>query len=186
MANFLQASQNTTQLSCQSYAREQINAGVIHLGVGAFHRAHQAVYFDQLLSLSEQQNWGIIGVNIRPQDSDMFAKLAAQQGEYVLKTMSAAGQTHYQHIRSLVKLIDGAIQATQVDDAMANPNIQLVTSTVTEGGYYLDEHHKLLTQHPAIAGDIQGQRNTLYAFLYAGLKQRSQSSAGKDHLIVLW
>ncbi|BFM50910.1 mannitol dehydrogenase family protein [Marinomonas sp. THO17] len=183
MANFLQANQNTTQLLCQSYEKEQINAGVIHLGVGAFHRAHQAVYFDQLLNLSEQQNWGIIGVNIRPQDSEIFAKLTQQQGEYVLKTMSAVGQTKYQHIRSLVKLIDGAKQASQVDKAMASPNIQLVTSTVTEGGYYLDEHHKLLAQHPAIAGDIQGQRHTLYAFLYEGLKLRSQSSAGKITLL---
>jgi D-arabinitol 4-dehydrogenase len=95
MSNHLQASLNQDQLSVQDYQKESIQAGVVHLGVGAFHRAHQAVYFDRLLANEGEQNWGIIGVNIRPQDSQAFSRFIEQDGEYVLKTMAADGVTQY-------------------------------------------------------------------------------------------
>ena len=183
MANHLQASLNKEQLSVQNYQKEAIQAGVLHLGVGAFHRAHQAVYFDQLLAHDNEQNWGIIGVNIRPQDSQVFARFIEQKGEYVLKTMAADGVTNYEHIRSIVQQIDGAQAPLDVDAALADANIQLVTSTVTEGGYYLDENRVLMLEHPAIKADINGARNTLYAFLYAGLKKRSETSKAKITLL---
>lgn len=183
MANHLQASLNKEQLSVQNYQKEAIQAGVLHLGVGAFHRAHQAVYFDQLLAHDNEQNWGIIGVNIRPQDSQVFARFIEQKGEYVLKTMAADGVTNYEHIRSIVQQIDGAQAPLDVDAALADAHIQLVTSTVTEGGYYLDENRVLMLEHPAIKADINGARNTLYAFLYAGLKKRSETSKAKITLL---
>jgi len=183
MANHLQASLNNEQLAVQGYQKETIQAGVLHLGVGAFHRAHQAVYFDRLLSHDNEQQWGIIGVNIRPQDSQVFSRFVKQKGEYVLKTMAADGATNYEHIRSIVQQIDGAQAPQDVDSALANANIQLVTSTVTEGGYYLDENRVLMLDHPAIKADIEGARNTLYAFLYAGLKKRSETSKAKITLL---
>lgn len=183
MSNFLQASSNMEQLSVQNYAKDAIQAGIVHLGVGAFHRAHQAVYIDRLLAYDAQQKWGIIGVNIRPQDSQAFARFIEQKGEYVLKTMAADGETNYEHIRSIVEQIDGASAPEKVDAALADANIQLVTSTVTEGGYYLDEKRRLMLEHPAIKADVEGARNTLYAFLYAGLKQRSETSNAKITLL---
>lgn len=183
MANHLQASLNKDHLSIQDYQKEKIQAGVVHLGVGAFHRAHQAVYFDRLLANQNEQNWGIIGVNIRPQDSQLFSRFVDQNGEYVLKTMAADGVTNYELIRSIVKQIDGAQAPEDVDLALADANIQLVTSTVTEGGYYLDENRKLILDNPAIRADIEGSRNTLYAFLYAGLKKRSETSNAKITLL---
>ena len=183
MANYLQATANAEQLVAQGYQREDITAGVIHLGVGAFHRAHQAVYFDRLLAQPGNQHWGLIGVNIRPQDSQAFEQFVQQKGEYVLKTMAADGATQYEHIRSIVGQIDGAQAPEEVDKAMAGANIQLVTSTVTEGGYYLDENRALMLDHPAIKADIEGARNTLYAFLYAGLKLRSETSKAKITLL---
>jgi len=183
MSNYLQVSQNPGQLSSQDYQKEDIQAGVVHLGVGAFHRAHQAVYFDRLLANKNEQNWGIIGVNIRPQDSQAFSRFVEQDGEYILKTMAADGVTNYEHIRSIVKQIDGAQAPDDVDSALADANIQLVTSTVTEGGYYLDENRKLMLDLPAIKADIEGARNTLYAFLYAGLKKRSETSKAKITLL---
>ncbi|MDB4837534.1 mannitol dehydrogenase family protein [Marinomonas sp.] len=183
MANHLQASLNKDQLSTQDYQKDAIKPGVVHLGVGAFHRAHQAVYFDRLLANGNEQNWGLIGVNIRPQDSQMFSQFVQQQGEYILKTMAADGSTEYEHIRSIVQQIDGAETPEEVDAALASEGIQLVTSTVTEGGYYLDENRKLMLDHPAIKADIEGARNTLYAFLYAGLKKRSETSKAKITLL---
>ncbi|MBD5772398.1 mannitol dehydrogenase family protein [Marinomonas colpomeniae] len=183
MANHLQASLNKEQLSAQDYQKETIQAGVVHLGVGAFHRAHQAVYFDRLLAHKNEQKWGIIGVNIRPQDSEAFFRFTKQDGEYVLKTMAADGATNYEHIRSIVKQIDGATAPQEVDNTLADASIQLVTSTVTEGGYYLDENRTLMLDHPAIKADVEGARNTLYAFLYTGLKLRSETSKAKITLL---
>ncbi|MEL0638173.1 mannitol dehydrogenase family protein [Marinomonas sp. TI.3.20] len=183
MPNTLTATRHCDQLSVQPYAKEDISPGVIHLGVGAFHRAHQAMYFDRFLALPEGKKWGLIGVNVRPQDSQSFARLMAQQGEYVLKTMAPNGATEYEHIRSIIRQIDGAQKPNDVDDAMADANTQLVTSTVTEGGYYLDEKRVLMTSHPAIKADIEGARNTLYAFLHAGLKKRSETSNAKITLL---
>jgi D-arabinitol 4-dehydrogenase len=183
MANYLQASSNVEQLCVQNYAKDAIQAGIVHLGVGAFHRAHQAVYIDRLLAHTAQQNWGVIGVNIRPQDSQAFDRFIKQKGEYILKTMAADGTTNYEHIRSIVQQIDGAQAPKKVDETLADAKIQLVTSTVTEGGYYLDENRRLMLEHPAIKADIEGARNTLYAFLYAGLKLRSETSKAKITLL---
>ncbi|MFD1381891.1 mannitol dehydrogenase family protein [Rhodanobacter aciditrophus] len=183
MANHLIATQNADQLLERGYQRNDITAGVMHLGVGAFHRAHQAVYFDRLLATPEGKNWGIIGVNLRPQDSAAFSRFVEQKGEYVLKTMDPEGNTEYEHIRSLVGQIDGAKDPEAVDQTMADSAIQMITSTVTEGGYYLDENRQLMLDHPAIKGDLAGERHTLYAFLYAGLKLRSQTSNAKITLL---
>ncbi|TPE51851.1 mannitol dehydrogenase family protein [Maribrevibacterium harenarium] len=183
MADRLTFTQNSDQMQVQNYRREDIQAGVMHLGVGAFHRAHQAVYFDRLLATEAGKNWGITGVNIRPQDSAIFARFMEQKGEYVLKTMDSEGATVYEHIRSVVQQIDGAQTPELVDQTMADERTQLVTSTVTEGGYYLDESRKMMFDHPAIKEDLAGGRNTLYAFLYAGLKLRSQTSQGKITLL---
>lgn len=183
MTNILHARLNPAQLAVQDYDKSSIAPGVMHLGVGAFHRAHQAVYFDRLLATNEGKNWGIIGVNIRPQDSQSFAQLSAQSGEYVLKTMSSEGASYYEHVRAITQLVDGAIEPLSVDQLMADEQIQLITTTVTEGGYYLDEKQVLLLDHPAIDADIQGARNTLYAFLYAGLKKRSERTNTKITLL---
>ncbi|MCB5160969.1 mannitol dehydrogenase family protein [Marinomonas algarum] len=183
MANFLTASTHIEQLNVQAYNKNDVQTGIVHLGVGAFHRAHQAVYVDRLLAQENQQHWGIIGVNIRPQDSQAFERFAKQDGEYILKTMAADGATQYEHIRSLVKQIDGAHAPQDVDNALADARTQLVTSTVTESGYYLDENRTLMLDNPAIKADIEGARNTLYAFLYAGLKQRSETSNAKITLL---
>ncbi|CUB05272.1 mannitol dehydrogenase family protein [Marinomonas fungiae] len=183
MTNRLQMPTHSEQMLSQDYQRSDITSGVMHLGVGAFHRAHQAVYFDRLLALPEGKQWGITGVNIRPQDSAQFARFMEQKGEYVLKTMDAEGTTVYEHIRSIINQIDGAQTPELVDQTMADAGIQLVTSTVTEGGYYLDETRQLMTDHPAIKADLEGGRQTLYAFLYAGLKLRSQTSNAKITLL---
>lgn len=183
MTSFLVATRNPEQLSAQDYARKDIQPGVVHLGVGAFHRAHQAMYFDRLLALPEGKKWGLTGVNIRPQDSATFSRFSEQKGEYILKTMAPDGAAEYEHIRSIIHQIDGAKTPNEVDAAIANSDTQLVTSTVTEGGYYLDENRVLMLTHPAIKADIEGARNTLYAFLYAGLKMRSETSKAKITLL---
>lgn len=183
MPNFLEATQNSEQLFIEDYDKTKVTPGVMHLGVGAFHRAHQAVYFDRLLAHPEGKDWSIIGVNIRPQDSQGFAQLKAQRGEYVLKTMTPKGNTRYQHIRSITQLIDGALEPLTVDQLMADEQIQLITTTVTEGGYYLDENQLLMLDHELVKADISGARNTLYAFLYEGLKKRSETSRCKITLL---
>ena len=183
MTNFLIPKREIAELAVQDYEKETISPGVMHLGVGAFHRAHQAVYFDRLLAQPAGKHWGLIGVNIRPQDSQAFTQLIDQSGEYILKTMTPKGRAIYEHIRAITQLVDGAKEPSTVDHLMADEQIQLITTTVTEGGYYLDENHALMLDHPLVKADIASGRNTLYAFLYAGLKKRSETSNSKITLL---
>ena len=113
----------------------------MHVGVGAFHRAHQAVYVDQLLD--QHPEWGICGVNLRAEDRPLFDALKAQQGSYVLKTMSATGDTEFREIGSIVELIDASAHYADAVSRAADPAIRIVSMTVTESGYNLDEHDVL-------------------------------------------
>ncbi|WP_347815425.1 L-iditol 2-dehydrogenase [Hahella sp. CR1] len=175
---------NDARLLKLSYDRSQVSSSVVHLGVGAFHRAHQAYYFNALLAHEDCLDWGITGVNLRPADSPAFAALQAQSGSYVLKTVSPEGEARYEEIGALIRLLDGAVSPHSVDQCLADAQTQLVTITVTEGGYYLKEDGLLDIAHPEIAADLQGSgRNTLYAFLHAGLRARMQSRQGPITLL---
>ena len=109
----------TEQLQRIPYDRQRVTAGIMHVGVGAFHRAHQAVYVDQLLD--QHPEWGICGVNLRAEDRPSFDALKAQQGSYVLKTMSATGDTEFREIGSIVELIDASAHYA---DAVSEPLTQ--------------------------------------------------------------
>lgn len=160
------------------YPEQGLRASILHLGTGAFHRAHQAWYLHQLLEQEDSRHWGICAVNLRPQDSAAFAQLAAQQGHYCLKTLSPTGEVDYHWIRSLVELVDGAQRPEAVCQRLADPAYQLVTLTVTEGGYYLDEQGNLDRHQPAVSADLNGGFNSLYGFLYQGLRQRMLAGHG--------
>ena len=77
---------------------------ILHLGLGSFHRAHQAVYLHELIK-SGDTSWSLAGGNIRADMADTVAALAAQNGEYTLETVSPQGERHNERIRSIQKII---------------------------------------------------------------------------------
>lgn len=153
-----------------TYARSDI-CGIVHLGTGAFHKAHQAVYFDRLMELGET-GWMIQGASLRrpvaanqlnPQDG-LFT-LAERDGE----------KTSYRIIRSIKKVIQATSDPISLVDALGDPSTVLVTLTITEKGYCLDPTTGALNlDDPAVKADLKDLScpQTAPGYLAAGLAKR--------------
>lgn len=121
---------------------------IVHLGVGAFFRAHQAWYTDQV---DRDGQWGIVGYTGR--SATVAKELAPQDGKYSLITRSAHAD-QIEVIESLVRVEDGANVADLVA-TIANPDIAIVTLTITEAGYRVNSDLKLDTADPEVAKDLE-------------------------------
>ncbi len=167
----------TPDLQRISYQRDQVTAGIMHVGVGAFHRAHQAVYIDSLLDFSSQ--WGICGVNLRTEDRPLFDALKAQNGQYVLKTISPDGEVAYREIGSIIELIDASAAYQVAVSRATDPSIRIISMTVTESGYNLDDDNVLdVSAKPIIDGLASGVGSSIYTFLHAVIRARASDGAG--------
>ena len=132
------------------YDRSRITPGIVHLGVGAFQRAHLAVYVDDVLRTDP--SWGIIGASLRR--SDTRKALAPQDFLYTLAVRSGSG-TAMRVIGSLLDVLDATTQRAELIAAMANPRIRIVSLTVTEKGYCHDPATGALDpHHPDILHDL--------------------------------
>ncbi len=133
------------------YDRKAVRAGIVHLGIGAFHRAHQAVYFDDCLARGETA-WGVVGASLRsPATRDA---LAPQDWLYTLAVRSGEG-ARLRVIGSLTDLLVAANSPGALIARMADPAIRIVTLTVTEKGYCHDPASGALDEsHPDIRHDL--------------------------------
>jgi fructuronate reductase len=113
------------------YPRAQLPIGVVHLGLGAFHRAHQAMVFDHLLQAGDTR-WGVLGVGMRT--TELADALKAQNGLYAVQVASAEGQ-HWQVVGSLLDTCVAAREPAKVVAELAAPSTRWVTLTVTEKAY---------------------------------------------------
>jgi mannitol 2-dehydrogenase len=117
------------------YDRGTVSAGIVHLGVGAFHRAHQALYLDRLMNDGKALDWGICGVGVLPGDARMRDALASQDCLYTLVEKSPDGSQEARVIGSIVEYLLAPDDPEAVVERMADPAIKIVSLTVTEGGY---------------------------------------------------
>ncbi len=120
------------------YDRGAIEVGVVHFGVGGFHRAHQAMYHDRLMNAGEALEWGICGVGVMPADARMKAALDAQDGLYTLVVKHADGTYEPRVIGSIVEYLFAPDDPEAVVEKLAAETTRIVSLTVTEGGYHLD------------------------------------------------
>jgi fructuronate reductase len=114
-----------------SYARGDLAPGVVHLGLGAFHRAHQAMVFDSLLQRGDAR-WGVLGVAMR--STQVADTLAAQNGLYSVQVVSAS-EHYWQVVGSVLQTCVAAREPQQVVAAIAAASTRWLTLTVTEKGY---------------------------------------------------
>jgi fructuronate reductase len=132
------------------YDRTQITPGIVHLGIGAFHRAHMAVYVDDLLK--DNPDWAIVGASLRRPDTK--EALEPQDGLFTIAVRDASG-THPRVIGSILKVLDANVEREQLLELMASPQIRIVSLTVTEKGYCHDPATGELDQrHPDIVHDL--------------------------------
>jgi mannitol 2-dehydrogenase len=118
-----------------TYDRSQISVGIVHFGVGGFHRAHQAYYIDKLLEQGKAQDWGICGVGVLPHDAKMRDALTAQDGLYTLILVNPDGSRDVRVIGSIVDYKFAPDDPEAVIELLAAPSTRIVELTITEGGY---------------------------------------------------
>lgn len=155
-----------------SYSRDDLSAGIVHFGVGNFHRAHQAIYLDDLFSTGKDHDWAIIGAGVLPSDAVMREKLADQD----FLTTVVEQDNNRTGARVTGPMIDilpvGDTKA--IIDALSDPKIRIVSMTITEGGYFIDASGSFNPQHPAIAEDGKNPASpkTVFGLIVAGLRAR--------------
>ncbi|MGY1694014.1 mannitol dehydrogenase family protein [Geodermatophilus sp. SYSU D00814] len=117
------------------YDRAAVTTGIVHLGVGGFHRSHQAVYVDRLLEAGQGRDWGICGVGVLPADRRMQQVMAAQDCLYTVVVKHPDGFLDARVVGSIVAYLLAPDDPEAVVERMAAPGTRIVTLTVTEGGY---------------------------------------------------
>ena len=156
---------------------------ILHLGLGSFHRAHQAVYLHELMKQGDQR-WVLAGGNLRADMADTIAALQKQGGAYTLETVSPAGDRHYERITSIRQIIPYEPSLAGLIEVGADANTRIISFTVTEAGYYLDSDNRLETTYSELASDLAGTtRSTIYGALAAILNERKKRGSGPVTLL---
>ena len=156
---------------------------ILHLGLGSFHRAHQAVYLNHLIEQGEA-GWVLAGGNLRPDMQDTITALQQQGGAYTLETVTPVGERQYVRIGSIRHVIPYEPSLAGLIDVGADANTRIVSFTVTEAGYYLDSDNRLDPVHAELASDIAGSTHgTIYGALALILGERMRRGSGPVTLL---
>ncbi|MFT3850766.1 MAG: mannitol dehydrogenase family protein [Propionivibrio sp.] len=159
----------------------------LHVGLGSFHRAHQALYLHMLRETGDQE-WSLAGGNVRPDMAETINALVEQQGEYTLETISPANEHNYIRITSIKEVIPFEPGVKPLIARAADPQTKIISFTVTEAGYYLDPKNVLDTEAADIANDLAAVKEgragtTIYGALAVMLKARKDANGGPVTLL---
>ena len=163
------------QVISYHYNREQVKPGILHIGVGNFHRAHEEYFTNRLLEDEFHQAWGICGVMLLPSDERLYKALKKQGNEYTLTVCGRDGRDEAYRIGSLVELIWGMEDPEAVLNKMADQHIRIITLTITEGGYNLEKATgKFILSDEGVQHDLQNPYHpkTVFGFVAEGLRRR--------------
>lgn len=180
MSDPIQLSQSTLadldpRVARPTYDRAELSPGIVHFGVGGFHRAHQAMYLDRLMNQGEALDWGIIGVGALPHDRRIADTLNAQDGLYTLVYKHADGHREARVIGSILKVLFAPDDPQGVVDQLADPAIRIVSLTITEGGYLVNQvTGEFDADDPSIQADLAegAVPKTVFGYIVAGLAAR--------------
>ena len=165
-------SQLPASVSKPTYDRSKVVGSIVHLGIGAFHRAHQAMFTDAALAATGDLSWGLVGAGVI--SADMKDALMPQDGLYALAEMGADSEK-VKVIGSIIDVFGGAEDAEKLLAKMSDVSTRIVSITVTEKGYYLDlATGKLQINAPAIAADLASPATpkTILGLIVQALKAR--------------
>lgn len=171
---------DNSSIVATSYDRASCQIGVVHIGFGAFHRAHQAVYIDDYMDQTGDLRWGIAAVNLRGSEAPHFKAtkddIELHDG-YFLKNYSPDGEVSRRRVRSHVHFSDWSLDRDECESLLSQPSVNLVTITVTESGYYTDPEGQLNVEDPTIKAEIAGNSSdSVYAYLSNCLAKRVGNS----------
>tara|TARA_R110000765_G_scaffold321351_2_gene413351 strand:- start:3762 stop:5246 length:1485 start_codon:yes stop_codon:yes gene_type:complete len=164
-----------SRMPVPNYNREANKTGIVHIGVGGFHRAHQAYYLHQLRQLGEASDWGICGIGLREADAKLHYIFNKQDHLYTLMVKHPDGKIEPEVIGSIVNFKMGVTDSEPVIACMANADTRIVSLTITEGGYNFNPTTgEFNFDNPDIQHELQypNEPITVYGFLTAALKRR--------------
>jgi mannitol 2-dehydrogenase len=170
-------SQFSQIVSIPKYDRSKVKTGIVHVGVGGFHRAHEAFYTDQLLHNETAGDWGICGVALLEYDAKIYNTLKAQDGLYTLVVKELDGTLTKRVIGSIVEMLYAPENPLKVIEKMASPDIKIITLTITEGGYnYNEATGEFNFENPTIQYDLENPQapKTIFGYLTQALKMRKE------------
>ncbi len=162
------------------YARSELTPGILHIGVGNFHRAHQSWYLHRLMQQGLARDWAIVGAGVRPYDAQQRARMAAQDYLTTLIELDPSGKSA-EVVGAMIDYVPVEPGNGPLIERMAQPDIRIVSLTVTEGGYYIDPASKGFdAQHPDIVHDAAQSDRPLTAFgaMVAALRLRRDRGVG--------
>ena len=165
----------TDKVAKPAYLASQTRHGIAHIGVGGFHRAHQAFYTDALMNRGRDLDWSICGIGLRDEDRKVRDDLASQDYLYTLFELGDGDDTQSRIIGSIsgMLLAEDSIQA--VIDKLASPGIRIVSLTITEGGYCIDDSSgEFMSALPQIQHDLAhpDSPRSVFGVLCAALARR--------------
>lgn len=163
-----------TPVRTPAYDRSRLTPGIVHIGLGNFHRAHMAVYLDDLFAMGEGQDWAILGAGVRDGDARMRDALMAQDCLSTVIELDPAGKSA-RRVGAMTGFLPVQPDNAALIAAMSDPAIRIVSLTVTEGGYFVDPATgRFDPAHPEIVADarIPAAPKTAFGAILAALKAR--------------
>ncbi|TNC51237.1 mannitol dehydrogenase family protein [Rubellimicrobium rubrum] len=158
-----------------AYDRSSLTGGILHVGVGNFHRAHMQVYLDRLFNLGRDHDFAVVGAGVRPSDAQMRDRLLAQDCLTTVVELDPSGLSA-RVIGSMIDFV--AVEPEAIVAAMASPAIRIVSTTVTEGGYYVDaKTDGFAADHPDMQADARNldAPRTVFGMILAALRRRREA-----------
>ena len=160
------------QIQVPAYERRHLRPGVLHIGLGNFHRSHMATYLDRLFARGEAHDWAVIGAGVMPADVRMRRRLRAQDWLSTVVDLHPEGSS----ARVVGAMVDFLpVLPSAILGALADPGIRIVSLTITEGGYFLDPATgQFDATHPRILADAADPRRpgTVFGMLVKALAER--------------
>ena len=163
-----------------NYIRSNLSAGILHIGVGNFHRAHLSWYLHRLMQKDLAKDWAIIGSGITQYDVKMREGLQAQDFLTTLIELDPEGNQSCEVVGPMIGYVPVEKNNQKLIIAMSDSNIRIVSLTVTEGGYFLDENGDFNLKHPDIIHDINNPDipKTVFGVIVSALKNRKNNNIG--------
>ena len=164
-----------------NYNRNQISTGILHIGVGNFHRAHQAFYTNKLLEDPSQKQWGICGLALLPSDKKIVKTLKHQDGIYTVTVCGRNGGNRTYTIGSIVDLIWAMEDTETAIKKFADKNVKIISCTITEGGYNIDKSTgEFILNDKNVQHDLANptKPRTVFGYVAEGLRVRMKNGVG--------
>lgn len=188
-ATLEQIGANGRGVQIPAFGLSERSVGIVHFGVGGFHRAHQALYVDRLMEHHRALGWGICGVGLMPHDAAMRDALTAQDGLYTLVEKAPDGTRTARVVGSISEYLYAPDDPEAVLARLTDPDVRIVSLTVTEGGYnYNPRTGEFLADTPAVAADLAADLSTAapvttFGFITEALRRRR--AAGTEPFTVM-